>query len=276
MSKINAWEDEEIKTLFKFVEIKKSEGVPLIKIFDEFAKKVSRCQKSVRNYYYQEIKNLQDDRQRLKRLGISLENHIAKKSQGFSAEETNLVVNKINNLINNGYSVRKACLTLADGNINKMVRFQNKYRAELKRNNYNKSLHQKSDYSVEETLKTTNIIRLPQKRNVMTDDDIKALFMGIVKLIKKQSMESAKNIIENELMASNLKLKKALNEIILKSAEIEKLQAQIVLLKRQTEDKNQKDIEKRVKFVNIGNANKSLKSFIDGKKKEQKLIDILN
>ena len=29
-----SWENEEIKTLFKFVEIKKQEGMPLVKIFE--------------------------------------------------------------------------------------------------------------------------------------------------------------------------------------------------------------------------------------------------
>ena len=52
------WEDEEVKALFKFVEIKKEEGMPLIKIFADFGKRVGRCQNSVRNYYYEEIVSL--------------------------------------------------------------------------------------------------------------------------------------------------------------------------------------------------------------------------
>ena len=61
-----AWQDEEVKSLFKFVEVKKSEGVPLIKIFDEFALKVGRRQNSVRNYYYNEIKELTKNEKRKK------------------------------------------------------------------------------------------------------------------------------------------------------------------------------------------------------------------
>ena len=56
MENYSKWDDEEIKTLFKFVEIKKQEGMPLIKIFAEYATKTLRHANSVRNYYYNKDK----------------------------------------------------------------------------------------------------------------------------------------------------------------------------------------------------------------------------
>ena len=259
MKSINTWEDEEVKTLFKFVEIKKSEGMPLIKIFKAFGGYTGRCQNSVRNYYYAEIKNLTEDEKRCRDLNIIIKNHVAKNAQPFSDSETKNVVERINTLVGNGYSVRRACLALADGNITKMVRYQNKYRSEIKAKKESKNMG--------------NIIKMPVKRNLMTDDDIKALFMGILKLVKKQEMEKAKQTYECELEQANQKLKNALAEIVVKTAKIEKLQSKIALYEIKEQDNKRKEIEYRIKLAQNSKAKELLKEFINknvGKAKASK------
>jgi len=263
MQKFNVWEDEEVKTLFKFVEIKKGEGMPLIKIFDEFACKVGRCQKSVRNYYYKEIKILNDNKNRCKRLGINIKEHFAKEPKPFSKTETNNIIERISLLLENGYSVRRACLTLAEGDATKMIRYQNKYRSMLKNQlgnkagNINKNLNKGGYLSM-----PTNIIKMPTKRNVMSDEDIKSLFMGIMKLVKKQAVEETKEEYESKLNSANQKLKNAMAEIVIKMANIEKLQSEIELLKTRIEKSKNQQIESRIKSVKNKSAQILLKEFV--------------
>ena len=236
------WQDEEVKTLFRFVEIKKSENLTLVEIFLQFAKCVGREQKSVRNYYYLEIKRLQNDVERANKLGIDLSQHNSKCSLKFTDREAKNLLGNINKLIKDGHSVRGACLILADGDKSKMIRYQNKYRSIIKKENKNMG----------------NIIKMPTT-NFMSDEDINALFMGLVKLVKRQECERAKLETQFEIETANNKLKSAIKEIIEKKMQIEKLQAEIKILKQLSEDYKQKEVISRVKVVE-----KSATQLIDG------------
>lgn len=250
------WEDEEVRTLFKFVEIKKQEGMPLIKIFEKFGECVGRCKNSVRNYYYNEIINLNNDKVRCKELGIILSNHNAKKHKEFTKQEQQNLIERITTLINNGYSVRKACLTLANGDATQMIRYQNKYRAYLK---------QKGETKME------NVIQMPIKRSIMSDEDIKALFMGILKLVKKQEAEKCKYEYFEKLQSTNQKLKKAMAEIVLKTAQIENMQSKIKLLENKIYDMKQQSALSTIKNLQNSSAGNLIKEFV-GKKKESSPI----
>lgn len=250
MNNISYWEDEEVKTLFKFVQIKKSEGVPLIKIFNLYGKCTGRCQNSVRNYYYREVKELLKNKQRQQKLGIQIDCHVARTPVPFTAVEKEKIINSINNMVKNGYSVRKACLTLAGGDASKMIRYQNKYRSNIKK--------------VKENTSVDNIIKMPEQRNLMTDEDIKALFMGILKLVKKQETLRAKDLAFAEVKSANEKLKIAMAEIIAKSQQIEKLQSKISLLKQEIETFKQKEINSRIE-LNKNTAKNLIKSFLNQK-----------
>ena len=259
-----AWQDEEVKTLFKFVEVKKSEGVPLIKIFDEFAKCTSRQQNSVRNYYYKEIKHLNENKDRLIKLGINLKNHLSKTPEPFSENDTKNVIENIKKLINEGYSVRGACLKLAGGNATKMVRYQNKYRSEVK---YKK---------VEKMEKMDNIIKMPIKKDIMSDEDINALFLGLVKLVKKQEASKAKMLFENELVHANEKLKRAIIDIANKQSQIEKLKTEISVLNKKVSDKYEINAMNNVKLAKkFTSANQVFKDFVSAKAKEnQRFLNV--
>lgn len=253
---VGNWEDEEVKTLFRFVEIKKSEGVPLIKIFKEYAEKTYRHQNSVRNYYYKEIKALGENMERLNKLKIKLENHIAKTPEPFNSGETKNTINQINELLEKGYSVRRACLELADGDATKMVRLQNKYRSEVK-------------YKKENNM--SNIIKMPSN-NLMSDEDINALFLGLIKLVKRQEEEKAKIQSQIELSTANDRLKQALKEIVLKKAEIEKLQRKISLLNEEITQQKEKEVIKKIKYVQKHTAKELIGEFVSKKQPSVKLL----
>lgn len=213
------WDDEEVKTLFKFVQFKKDEGVSLVNIFKLYGCLMHREANSVRNYYYLELSNLHADESRRKMLGIDLSKHKAKNAIPFSMDETNGLISQIDTMVANGYSVRRACLELSGGDATKMIRLQNKYRLEVK---YKRGRNMGS------------IIKMPQKKDAISDDEINALFLGLIKLVKKQEQEKSRQKYESELVSANENLRQALDEIIEKNNQINALQAKLKELNLQS------------------------------------------
>lgn len=246
---IGKWQDEEVKTLFKFVEIKKSEGMPLVQIFRNYAFFTKRQPNSVRNYYYKEIKMLEADKTRTKRLKIDLSKHEAKTICTFDELDAKSIVDKIQELIGQGYSVRGACLKIANGDVSLMVRYQNKYRSEMKNK---KGLDNMG-----------NIIKMPANPNVMSDEDINALFLGLIKLVKKQEMEKAKYYYQVELGVANEKLKEAMKEIVLKKAQIEKMRSEINVLKNKCDCLKERVVLKRIESTRGITAKEAINKFVE-------------
>lgn len=260
MKQIFSWEDEEIKTLFKYVEVKKSDGVPLITIFANFAKCVGREQNSVRNFYYTALKKIKLNSKLCEDFGVNLNVHSAKQIKSFTKSQTSELINKVDKLIDCGFSVRGACLKLANGDATKMIRIQNKYRSQNK---------QKKDSSM------GNIIKMPVK-NIMSDEDINALFLGLLKLVKKQEEDRARFKVQAELETANEKLKNALKEIVIRRAEIEKLQSEISLLKKASIQKTQMQIKNRVKELEHKKAKDLISDFVASKNTKQRQMFIKN
>lgn len=248
------WDDQEVKTLFKFVEIKKSEGMPLIRIFEEYAKCTMRQKNSVRNYYYKELANMQNSPKRAIDLEIDLNNHVVVKGEPFTKSEEQQVLQQIKELVAQGYSVRKACYSLSKGNVSHMLRLQNKYRSLIKQKGEAKNMGQ--------------IIKMPTKAQGLSDEDIKMLFLGLVKLVKKQEQETLKNQYEVQIYKANEKLRLAMAELIVKQNSINKLKSEILSL--QEEIANQKDsaIKKRINLASKTHkdAKDAIKAYFDDNK----------
>ena len=261
MENYSKWDDEEIKTLFKFVEIKKQEGMPLIKIFAEYATKTLRHANSVRNYYYKELGNMLNNTKIADDFGINLKNHTITQSQPFSQNEELQVVNQINELKEQGYSVRRACLELSGGDISVMIRLQNKYRALTKT--------QKPKLSSDNN-SMGQVIKMQPKQPKITDDEIKALFFGLIRIVKKQEQDSLKIQYENEIFNANEKLRLATEELVEKQKHIESLQNKLLLIKNELEvQKNQKD-----KSEKQNGKNKTAGMLLNKYFKEQKMYDL--
>ena len=246
-NKNGVWSEEEVKTLFKFVEIKKREGYALVKIFKLFADKVGRKPNSVRNYYYKEVVRLMQDEKRCKKLSIKISEHKVLSVEPFSQSDENMLKQEVDKLIEQGNSVRRACLILANGDATKMIRIQNKYRS-LKNKNKKEEI--------------TNIIKMPIKRNTLSNEDINALFLGLLKLVKKQEFEKAKLMYEENLFNANNKLKGAIEGLIEKENKIEQLKKQIILLQSNVETLKKK-VDKNSKMYKEKSAKKLLNDYFD-------------
>ncbi len=194
------WNDREVKELFVEVEKCKKESVSLKEAFLAHAKTFNRKPNSVRNYYYHEVDNLQNDVERTQRLGIDLSKHVKTHFEGFDKVQEGELFEKIEKLTIEGLSVRSACLKLSGGNLTLMTRLQNKYQ------NMKRKLEKKED----------KIIPFKQKR--LTESDINNLFLGLVKLIKKTAVEEVQNN-----SGTNELLKKAFKELNEKDVQIVKL-----------------------------------------------------
>ena len=151
--------------------------------FEEVARKTNRKPNSVRNYYY---KNLAREKA---------------KFLPFSAVEVKNSLREIILGTSRGESVRSICLRLAEGDKSRMLRFQNKYRTIL-RNQPQKIVAAKGElemqgYLVKSPVKS-NVVMMPQRNEKkLSDVDINNLFIGLMRLIKKQAEDGVKGQIES-------------------------------------------------------------------------------
>lgn len=204
------WKDAEVQHLFHEVESAKQNGKSLKQAFLQHANAYQRRPNSVRNYYYHEIDTLLQDPARCNRLGIDLAQHAKAEIQYFSEKEESELLKKIEALVNQGMSVRKACLSLSNGDINKMLRYQNKYRNYIS----------KKDVS----LQPSNVIKFTtQKKDGLSDSDIQSLFMGLVRLVKRSAVEEFASKLKVERESANLLLRKTLVDLQKKDKEIQTL-----------------------------------------------------
>lgn len=212
------WDNKEVKDLFTSIEKIKKEGQPLRKAFMEHARKYSRQPNSVRNYYYHEIDNLEQDNDRMKELGIDLKNHKKNSIQYFTKDEEENLMEKIDKLVESGCSIRKACLTLSDGDVNQMLRFQNKYR------NYK---------AKEKPIKKDNIIKFSKKKEKISEAELQALFMGLVRLVKRSATEEINEQVKSTMERASQELRKTIVALNNKEREYRELKDAFIKIKEE-------------------------------------------
>lgn len=214
------WKNQEVKDLFSTVENYKNDNKALKEAFVCHAKKYGRKPNSVRNYYYHEIDNLASDSPRLKKLGIDLEKHQKSEIAYFSEAEEKALMERIDRMVKDGVSVRKACLALSNGDVSKMLRYQNKYRNFLAK--------QKPKYENKD-----NIIKFASKKSGITDGELQALFMGLVRLVKRNAQEEYDSKLTAQLDKANASLRKALVEMSGKEKELKDLKNNFLKIKEE-------------------------------------------
>lgn len=187
------WKSSEVKNLFACVEKSKENQQSLMDAFKSFAKNSKRKPNSVRNYYYQEVANLKNDKKRRDELNIDISKHQIELPEKFSIEETKSIVKEILREKCLGKSTRSACMKLADGDAKKMVRFQNKFRSVLKNNKnlYDQCFEELKKEGLFKEEKSSNVIYLKKQKKSLSDEDVNSLFMGLIKLVKKSAIEDA-------------------------------------------------------------------------------------
>ena len=214
------WPREEVISLFGAVEEAKNKNISLKFAFIEHAKKYSRQPNSVRNYYYHEVDNLYKDKARKKELGIDLEKHKKSSIKYFSQEQENELMQKIEELVSKGHSVRKACFTLANGDVSEMLRYQNKYR----------------NFSAKKKPVENNIIKFTSKKKEgLSESDLNSLFIGLVRLVKRSAVEEVNEKIKQEKENANNLLRQALLDLGKKEREFLTLKERFMKLKKENE-----------------------------------------
>lgn len=253
------WKDEERKKLFDFVETCGEKGLSLTQVFKLYAEQNKRKPNSVRNYYYAELLNLENSKQDRQKLQIDLSKHKKNIPQFFSEQETNKTMEAITDLTKRGYSVRKACLTLANGDISKMVRLQNKYRTTIQKNTsqFNEPMPQ-------------NIISMPVKKTKLSEAEINSLFLGLVKLIKTSAKQELNLKIQKDAEDANFTLRQTLVNLSNKEHQLESLKKSFELLKIEKEKLDEKIKILRAKNPKTENEKlNALKAYTSNIKKSQ-------
>lgn len=219
------WKTNEIKNLFKCVEKSKINGESLMTAFKKFAKSNNRKPNSVRNYYYEEIANLKNNEKRQKELNVDLSKHQISTTIKFTLEETKSIVKEILRQKCLGKSTRCACLELANNDIQKMIRYQNKFRSVLKNNKqlYDQCLEELKREGLVSKAEKSNVIYLKKQKKSLSDEDVNSLFMGLIKLVKKSAVEE----VSSEAEFANSTLRKTLLKLSETETKLKNCQIQI-------------------------------------------------
>lgn len=129
MNKINGYTEEEATGLIEYIYQGKNAGKTLSYLFETYGKEHSRAKGSVRNYYYTFLKSRDDRAQRI----LDGKDLRAEKIRPFTEEETDEMLRKVLAEKSKGVSVRRAIMTVSEGDERLMLRMQNKYRNLLKK-----------------------------------------------------------------------------------------------------------------------------------------------
>jgi hypothetical protein len=249
------WKDEEVKNLFLFVEEVKMQNYPLTYAFLEYANKTGRKANSVRNYYYLELDELNANKKRRERLEIDLTKHQKQSFEEFSKEEEYKLAYFILQNQRFSKSVRSSCLELAKNNVSLMIRYQNKYRSLLKNNmELIDEINKKLDATIgpKKNLKTGTILRFPnaiatKQKAKLSDDELKGLLMGLVKLVKKSADLEMSSALKKECNFANESLRKALIAMRKKEEEILNLTEKNLILDEKVKTLEDQMIKLRIK-----------------------------
>lgn len=130
MNKINGYTQEEATGLIEYIYQGKNAGKTLSYLFETYGKEHSRAKGSVRNYYYAFLKKRDDSRVSEILDGKDLR---AGTIKPFTEEETDEMLRRVLTEKSKGISVRKAIMSVSQGDERLMLRMQNKYRNLLKK-----------------------------------------------------------------------------------------------------------------------------------------------
>ena len=118
----NGWSREEADLLLKEVREASEKGAPLRAVFERMGEELGRKPNSVRNYYYMQLRD--QDGGACKR---------AAPFETFSDEEIQDLLRHVLAAKGEGQSVRASVMDLSHGDKTLMLRYQNKYRALLRK-----------------------------------------------------------------------------------------------------------------------------------------------
>jgi len=261
------WKDEEVKHLFLHIENFKQKNLPLTYAFLEYAKQTNRKANSVRNYYYLELDELLKNEPRRIKLNIDLTNHQKQNFEEFNKQQEYELTYYILQKARYSKSVRSSCLELANNDVSLMIRYQNKFRSLLKNNaSLINEINKKLDATIgpKQDIKKANILTFPvldktKNKERLSDEELKGLFMGLVKLVKKSADLEVSNALKKECNFANESLRKTLIAMRKKEEEILLLSQKNEVLNERLKALEDQMINLRIQaFTNMqNNKNKS-------------------
>lgn len=253
------WTDLQIKDFFDFVAENLKNNVSMLDIFKKYGIKTQKNALYLRNFYYQQLKVFNQNKQISQKLNIDLSVFKVQNFKHFSKHQEMELKNKIDNMLQKGYSVRKACAMLSDGNIKQMLRLQNKYNKIKKSNNTNsinthtnKILFAKTNTNQYQSCQIINFPTMQNKlkKQTLNDEEIKALFMGLVKLVKENAKENNSQNMQLFLEQTEMQKRREIVLLKQKQTEIDNLNKKIADLQQKNRVLNEKLTDYRIHFLN--------------------------
>lgn len=257
---------EKIKKMFMIINQERSLNKSLNFALDKVSSELNLKKESAKNFYYKSLKFLEDNKTFAKENNIDF---IIFKKNNFEkfdeAEKQNLVDFIDNNLLK-GISIRQSCLELAGNDAKLMLRYQNKYR-NIKKLNSKKG---------KEKMNVINISKAKDKLNKkVSDSEINALFMGLVRIVKKAAIDNANLELRTECEIANQNFRQTIIDLNKKEEELKKMhqkncelnekvenqQRQICLLLDKLSKRKINNLEKRSedKYAKLKNFDKNSK-----------------
>lgn len=118
----NGWSEEETQMLWQEIRAAAENGAPLRGVFERMGQALGRKPNSVRNYYYMQLRGQGDASIRR-----------AAPFETFTEEQVHALLRTVLQAKGQGQSVRACVTAMAAGDRARMLRYQNKYRAILRK-----------------------------------------------------------------------------------------------------------------------------------------------
>jgi len=287
--------------LLHFIMKADEQGIPRLQAFEKYAKLKHLKSETIRNQYYSLVKEFDLTKQ-----------FLINSNKPFGKQELTKTMTNIIRLINQGKSIRTACLIESGGDAKLMLRLQNKFRSMLKKDinyliklGYNPENKNQKNILFDESMKSqlnlkTNtilykndsikaendniparnntepkILKMPNN-NLLTDTDINNLFLGLVKMVKRNALENAPKILKNQCEEATNSLKEALMKLGANTRKLEIVKCENFELKKKLLDsqkllnETQKEYDKLLtKITAIGKID-DLKKFLQDYKRKNK------
>lgn len=238
---------QKIKTFFKIVGFRKGSLNNSIK---EAAKVLNMQNNSAKNYYYKTLKFLQDNPLVASRLDINLQNFEIKKFDKFKTNEKFDLLKTVEDNLKKGISVRATCMKLANNDAKVMLRLQNKYRNMVKVNSKSETnnnsvveIEKQAYQKMKQRENSKNIINIATAKaknsNVIGDQELNALFLGLVRIVKKTALENVSKDLKQECKMATENFRQTLIDLNKTEEQLKKEQIKNLALKQQVESQKE-------------------------------------
>ena len=131
MEKLYGYKTSDVVALAEY--LKGKENQSLTSVFEKFGEKYGKAKGTVRNLYYALAKKSREDQSFCKKY-LGGQPIVVNKIVGFDGAEERSLIKEILSKKSQGFSVRKAIMTLADGDGKIALRYQNKFRNAIRNN----------------------------------------------------------------------------------------------------------------------------------------------